>query len=302
VGRVTLALLRALAWALWWLPPRARDAVARGWGALLRAVRLRRRVVDENLRHAYPDAPAERARLVREAYRHLGRLAIEILLLLGPMRRYALRFGELRGKAHWDAARAAGKPVLFLASHVGNWEVMAATGCLGGIDILLVTKHLKPEWLHRAIEAGRLSCGVRATYEPRTLRDVLAELGRGGTVGFVLDQYAGPPVGVRVPVFGIPVSTSTALATLARRTGAVVLPVVNYREGGRLVVDIQAPIQWEADPDPARELAVNTARYAARIEEHIRAHPEQWLWTHRRFKGDLSPLRPDEWAQGRARA
>jgi KDO2-lipid IV(A) lauroyltransferase len=150
---------------------------------------------------------------------------------------------------------------------------------------MIVTKHLKPEWLHRAIEAGRARCGVQATYEPRTLKDVLAHLKRNGTVGFVLDQYAGPPVGVRVPFFGVPVGTMTAIAMLARRTGAKVVPVVNYREpDGRHVVSIRPALEWIPAKDPSEELAVNTARYAEEMERDIREHPGQWLWIHRRWK------------------
>jgi KDO2-lipid IV(A) lauroyltransferase len=182
---------------------------------------------------------------------------------------------------------------------------MAASGIqIPGLRILLVTKHLKPEWLHRAIERARARCQVSATYEPKTLRDVLRHLKAGQVVGFVLDQYAGAPVGMRVPVFGIPVGTTTAVAMLAKRTGAPVLPIVNYRlPGGDYRVDIRPPLAWELSPteDADEEIGINTAHYAAVLEKDIYAHPEQWLWSHRRFKGDLSPLRPNEWYEGRPR-
>jgi KDO2-lipid IV(A) lauroyltransferase len=301
---IVLPFLRALAWSFYLMPSRLRGQVGASIGFLLRALSFRSKVVRENLAYAFPGPgrEGERAKVFGQAYTHLGRLFSEILLLLGPMRRFAIRYGELKGLENWKAARQSGRGVLFLSSHVGNWEVMSAIGALSGIDLMLVTKHLKPEWLHQAIERGRASCGVGATYEPRTFRDVLAHLKRNGTVGFVLDQYAGPPVGVRVPVFGVPVGTQTAVALLAKRTGAAVVPVVNYRvPGGRYVVEIRPALPWIGDPDPGREIAVNTARYAELLEADVRAHPGQWLWTHRRFKGDLSPLRPEEWSEGRAR-
>jgi KDO2-lipid IV(A) lauroyltransferase len=266
------------------------------------------------LEFAFPHDEKKREYLFREAYRHLGRLVFEILCLLGPMKSFVLKYSELRGLENWKQAHEAGKGVIFLASHVGNWEIMAATGAVfGGMDLMIVTKHLKPEWLHQAIEKGRAACGVSATYEPRTLRDVLAHLKKGGTVGFVLDQYAGPPVGVRVPVFGIPVGTTSAVAMLARRTGAAVVPVVNYRKpDGRFVTEIRPALTWQkadskmgqsspGQDDTAWEIAVNTAYYAQVLERDIDDHPEQWLWIHRRFKGDLSPLRDGEWLEGRAR-
>jgi Kdo2-lipid IVA lauroyltransferase/acyltransferase len=306
VGVIVLAILRSLAWFLYWIPSAVREGLADILGWVLQTFGLRSRVIAENLQIAFPgesfDAVQKREALYASAYRHLGHLVLEILMLLGPMKKYSMKYTDFHGLEHWEKAKKKGKGVLFVASHVGNWEIMTARGALSGIDILLVTKHLKPEWLHRAIEEGRARCNVRATYEPRTLRDVIFHLRRNGTVGFVLDQYTGPPVGVRVPVFGVPVGTSLALATLAKRTGAVVLPVLNYRApSGRLVVEIQPEVEWQVHENPQLELAQNTARYAQILEGHIRSYPEQWLWTHRRFKGDLTPLRRDEWLEGRAR-
>jgi KDO2-lipid IV(A) lauroyltransferase len=305
VGWLILLFLRAISWGYWFLPAALRVGCGDALGFLLRRLALRRKIVGQNLSYAFPREIERRQALVKDAYRHLGRLTLEILLLLGPMRRFVLRHAELRGAETWRKAHESGKGVIFLSSHVGNWEVMAAAGAThGGMDLMLVTKKLKPAWLHRAIEAGRARCGVKATYEPRTLKDVLAHLKAGGTVGFVLDQYSGPPVGVRVPVFGIPVGTSMAIATIARRTGAVVLPVVNYRDpsGRSFVVEIRETLAWEKSEDSQYELAANTAAYAAVLEKDILAHTDQWLWIHRRFKGDLSPLRLDEWAAGRARS
>jgi len=131
---------------------------------------------------------------------------------------------------------------------------------------------------------------------------VLTHLKKNGTVGFVLDQYAGPPVGVRVPVFGVPVGTNTVVAMIAKRTGATVLTAVNYRtDEGTVVVEIGPGIDWIEHHDPNYEIAQNTAHYAEILQKHVYAHPEQWLWIHKRFKGDLSPIRPEEWEDGRAR-
>jgi KDO2-lipid IV(A) lauroyltransferase len=302
MGKLSLPLFYAFGWFLYLLPGRLRVALGSAFGAFLGQLKLRQKVVIQNLALAYPDDPEKQSAILKGSYRHLGNLFLEILLLFGPMRRFATRKVTITGGENWKKAHAQGKGVFFLASHVGNWEIMSAGGAVQlGMDLMLVTKHLKPEWLHQAVEKCRGRCNVRATYEPRTLRDVLAHLKKGGTVGFVLDQYAGPPVGVRVPVFGVPVGTTTAVAMLAKRTGAPVLPVVNYREpDGRYRIDIRPPVEWE-EGDPSTEVAVNTARFAALMEKDIHHHSEQWLWIHRRFKGDLSPIRAGEWAEGRAR-
>lgn len=304
--KVLLGILRGTGAGYAALPRSARGLFARGLGWSLRVIGTRAPIVRQNLDIAFPGENATeralRGRLFKEAYRHIGHLTFEILQVLGDLKGYCERNGELRGHENWKRASDLGRGAIFLSSHVGNWELMAALGALSGMDLMLVTKKLKPTSLHAAIEAGRLTCGVTGTYEPRTLRDVLAHLKRGGTVGLILDQYAGPPIGVRVPVFGVPVGTASTVAAIAKRTGAPVVPVVNYRTSdGRIIVDIQPALNWITDTDVQRELAVNTARYAEVLEQHIRQHPGQWLWIHRRFKGDLSPLREGEWSEGRAR-
>lgn len=304
LARLTLGLW---AWGIYLLPHPLRRLKGRSLGFWLRVLGLRSGVVRENLERAFPghgpEAVAKREVLYRESYANFGHLIIEILLLFGPLKQFVIRNIELRGIQHWHEARKVNRGVIMLSNHVGNWELMlAAGGVLGLMDILLVSKVVKPRWFHRLIEEARARCGISATYEPRTMREVLTHLKKNGTVGFAFDQYTGPPVSVRVPVFGIPVGTSLALAAIARRTRAVVLPATNYRTPqGRTVVEIGPPIAWEPRENANEELAVNTARYAAVVERDIYAHPEQWLWIHRRFKGDLSPLRSGEWAQERAR-
>lgn len=303
MGGMMSGILKLTAWGVGFLPRRAHAVVGNALGAGLRRARIRSRVISENLEFAFPGQPERQAELHELAYRHLGQLTLEVLLIFGSFRRFLQGHVDVTGVEHWREAHRRGRGAIFLSSHVGNWEIMAGSSVMvPGMDLMLVTKHLKPEWFHRAVERARLRYGVRGAYEPRTLRDVMRHLKAGGTVGVILDQYAGPPVGIRVPFFGIPVSTPSLLAMLARRTGAPVLPVINYRSpGGRYRVEISAPVEWVAASDPGEELGVNTSMYSKIIEKHILAHPEQWLWIHRRFKGDLSPLRDGEWREGRAR-
>ncbi len=315
-----LPLIQALAWMHYYSPPSMKRRYARGLAWVMDHWGLRKKVIRQNLEIAYSCQavgardfdqihPTQR---MRNFYIHLAWIVFEILYLFGPMKKFVMTRSQLKGLEHWQKALERGKGVLFLANHIGNWEVMAATGALQGrLEVLLVTKHLKPEWLHRAIEAGRKSCGVKGTYEPRTMKEILAALKRNQTVGIVLDQYAGPPIGVRVPFFGKWVGTSSVVAILAKRTGAVVLPVNNRRlSDGSFEVEIEPPMEWEAtspveggnDADTvAWEIAWNTQKYTHWIEKSILANPDQWLWIHRRFKGELGPLRDREWLEKRPR-
>lgn len=303
MGKLALTPLCIVGWLYAVSPAFLRFFLGKTLGRFLEFLSIRKKVICQNLEFAFPGSSPEnqatRSRLLSDAYVHLGYLFFEICMVMGPasaMKWFVKNRIDFKGLEIWKKAFDQGKGVIFLSSHVGCWEIMAASGGVRGIEVVIVTKRIKPSWLHDWIEKGRKQCSVEGAYEPKTLSKVLKQLEKKKTVGFVLDQYAGAPIGVRVPLFGIPVGTATVVAAVARRTQSPVLPVVNYRlPNGRIRVEIQPPIEFEKLPESPREVAHNTARYVKVLEKHILAHPDQWLWIHRRFKGDLSPLRTEDW-------
>ncbi|MFA5137866.1 MAG: hypothetical protein WC728_01445 [Elusimicrobiota bacterium] len=273
-------------------PRRAEIWVGPRLGRLFLALDLKRwRVAEENLKRCLPELDeAGRWELIKANYRHYGVLAFELMHLFSPLkghyRRYMQRISALEGYENWKRASDKGKGVIFASSHVGNWEVMAAAGGLAGIKLTIVTRRLKPDWLLGKVEASRLSVGVKAAYQPRTLPAVLRALRSGESVGFVIDQYAPPPMGMPAMFFNTPVDTLAAVGPLVERTGAAVVPVTTWRDPEGIVhVRIEPELELgEAVKDPAAVTQV----LARKVESWVRACPEQWLWVHRRFK-NVSP-------------
>ncbi|MDE2246662.1 MAG: hypothetical protein KGJ91_10925, partial [Xanthomonadaceae bacterium] len=208
------------------LPRRAELALGRVLGRLaLRVDRKRTRIARDNIRRCLPElGPAGWDALLRANYEHYGALVLELAHMFAPIpghwRRYVARTTRLEGFENWKRADAKGKGTLFCSAHLANWELMAAAGALGGVPVVMTTRHLKPEWLHRWMEKTRLSTGVRCLYQPRTMPGVMKGLRAGAAVGFVMDQYMVPPMGKPLRFFGVTVDTLAAIAPLARRTGA----------------------------------------------------------------------------------
>jgi len=257
----------------------------------------RRRIAEENIRRCLPElSPQKRGEILQANYEHYGILTLELLHIFTPIkghwRAYAARVARLEGFDNWKRAHDKGQGTLFCSGHFANWELMAAAGAMSGIPITIVTRHLKPEWLHRWMEATRLTTGVRCAYQPRTMPPVLKGLREGRAIGFVLDQYMPPPLGMKLRFFGMKTSTLSAVAPLARRTGAKIVPVRQLRgEDGIVRVSIDPEFPLGADD------AEDNQRLVDLIEMWVRDKPNQWLWAHRRFK-DVEW--PDEASQLRA--
>ncbi len=254
----------------------------------------RRKIAEDNLKNCFPDlAPTQIDQMLKKNFEHYGALLFELLHMASPLRghyaRYAAKNSTIENLDILQTALDQKKGVIFVTSHMANWELMAASGGVNKIPLLMVTKRLKPAWFHKLIEDARSSLGVRGTYEPRTLPDIMRTLRRGQTVGIVMDQYAGPPMGIEVPFFGVRVGTLAAVSVLVERTGAIVLPVMTVRGGDGVVRSYVQP-----PPDLSGVINDNeacTALLAACVESWIRKNPTQWHWVHRRFKNVIWPGR-----------
>lgn len=267
------------------LPRPAELALGRFLGRVGHAVDpKRRRIAHDNVRRCLPElGPTGWDELVRENYEHYGILFLELLHIFTPIPghwpAYVRRVTRLTGLENWKAANEKGQGVLFCSAHLANWELMAAAGANAGVPITIVTRHLKPEWVDEWMRTTRLSAGVGAFYQPRTMPGVLRGLRDGQSIGFVMDQYMPPPMGKKLRFFGVEVDTLTAIAPLARRTGAPITGVTQRRgPDGIVTIHIEPEFPLGADDD------ADNQRLSDLVEKWIRAEPAQWLWAHRRFK------------------
>ena len=282
------AVLFCAATPVTFLPRSLEVRLGRGLGRFMLAVDWKRKKIAlANMARCLPELDAAgRQKLLADNYSHYGILFLELLHYFSPFpnhyRAYARRITALEGYELWKAAHDRGQGVIFISGHLANWEMMVAAGGLRGMKVNLVTRHLKPEWLHKHIEARRLSVGCRGIYQPRTLPALLKALRRGEDIGFAIDQYMPPPMGSPAPFFGTVVDSLTAIGPLAQRTGAAIMPVAQIREADGFVHIVIFPELdlGEDRADPSRA----ATRLNGVIEGLIRKNPAQWLWVHRRFK------------------
>ncbi len=271
------------------LPQRARDAIGDFIGFLwFDVLRIRRKVAVDNVTIAFPDRSLEeRERIARASLHHMGRTLIDFTLFPFFRKSKVEAFFVIKGLEHVDQALKGGKGALFLTCHLGNGDFAIACMSQLGYPMNLISKEFKARWLNDLWFGMRRKHGTRFISAEKSSFDILKALRRNEIVLFVLDQFMGPPVGVRTRFFGRETGTAAGLALIADRTNAPVLPCYTYRqEDGRQVVVFEAAIPYQRLDDSLREknIAVMTQVYTDKIETIVRQHPEQWMWIHRRWK------------------
>lgn len=245
---------------------------------------LRRDIVEGNLRIAFPAADAEWIeRTARASYEHLGRETM-MMLRLATMTREALI--ERTHTINEDAAKQAiarGRGVVVVAGHLGNWEIGAAMMAARGYAVDVIAKRSANPLFYEKVLSARERLGVGVIDFQRATRQALAALRAGRAVAFAADQHAGRS-GLWVPFFGRLASTYRGPALMALRTGAAMFLSIPLRQGDGTYEITLEPIPVERTGDMEGDVLRLTETYTRRLEEAVRAHPEQYVWQHRRWR------------------
>ena len=247
-----------------------------GW-LLFSVLRIRRRVTLQNIEAALGLPRAARVLLARKVYAHLCTGALELFRAGELQRREAERMLG-HGLARLRRHLAGGRGLLVLSAHVGQWDLLACAAARCGLKVNVVTREIKTGWVNRVWMEERAACGVRLLPARGSARGIVAALRRNEVVALVLDQHE--PGGAVVPFLGRPAATGTALARLARATGAPVVPVFLLREGLGYKLVVEEPLKVGRGDDVVEV----TAAFNRVIEAQVLETPEQWLWLHRRWK------------------
>jgi KDO2-lipid IV(A) lauroyltransferase len=235
-----------------------------------------------NLTRAMPENGAEEnRRILRGMWDNLGRVIAEYPHL--PRICASLEGGrlEIHGIDHVRTMREDDKPGLMFSAHLANWEVLAASAPLVGLELAVIYRAPNNPLVDLMLR--RLRGNPRQFRKGRDgARDMIAHLRRGGHGAMLVDQKMND--GIPTPFFGRDAMTAPAIAQFALRLGAVIVPARTERLGGaRFRITVLPPLAVTKTGDRAADERAVMTEINCLIESWIRARPEQWLWLHRRW-------------------
>jgi Kdo2-lipid IVA lauroyltransferase/acyltransferase len=267
--------------------PMARAVAAMLARMLLWSLPRLRRTAMTNLRLAFPDwTDAKRREAIQRMTRNLGWMAAEFAHFPKLSRGNVEKLVVLDGFENFDAARLQGKGVIFLTGHMSAWELAPFAQALYGHPLSFLARAIDNERVNRLIDSYRCLSGNRPIEKNNSARAMLRVLHDGGTVGVLADQNTSVDEGVFVDFFGIPAATTTGLVRMARHTGAAIVPGFLFWDEAMRKYRLQfgPAVAMQCTEDEAGDIRENAARCNRVIEDYIRAHPDQWLWVHKRWK------------------
>ena len=275
-----MRLLLALMAGAHRLPPGLLRAIGGLLGSVLYFLaRERRQVAQTNIGACLPALnSAHRRALVRQTFRLFGQGLVDRATLWHASAECIRRFVRLEGAGHLSAL--AGRPVILLAPHFVGLDAAWSRLTLERRLVTIYANQKNPAF-NAALLAGR-----RRFNDPLLLsrqdgvREALRALKEGLPLYYLPDMDLGARDALFVPFFGVPAATVTAVARLARLSGAAIVPCIATLSDRGYRVRLYPP--WQHYPGVSVES--DTRRMNAFIEEMVRTEPAQYHWLHKRFK------------------
>lgn len=232
-----------------------------------------------NLALVFPDMPEDgREAIARGGLDNFGRTFAEIFSSSEFAERHRLRPLSGPGLSDLVAAYEAGRPLVLATGHIGNiWSIVVALRARG-VDTAVVYRPTGKRPFDKVYVAHLKALGGKAY--PRTrpgMRQMVRHLKAGGALVMLIDQFTHG--GALLDFLGHPARTTLTAAELALKFDAPMFPIYGLRKDDGLNFDhvVGRPIA------PATPEAMTQA-FNDDLAEKVRAHPEQWMWMHRRWK------------------
>ena len=284
-------IVRFLALLATALPVEVSHKIACGFGTLSYWIlRKRRKIALENIANALGNSLPERRKkeIARSAFQNAALSMMELFTVEKIKKEAEARF-ELFGNEFLEEAFSKEHGVVLVISHLGSWEYLSFLPYFTKRPWSVVVKNIKNPYLDKAIDAMRRVMTVNPISKDSSVRAIFQELKAGHGVAILVDQWAGNE-GLWIDFFNTKTSTTSIPARLSEKTGCALVPAYCLRKSpGHYEIHIEKPILCDRDQPGLENTATKDLNQV--LERQILAHPEQWLWGHRRWKNAPAHLR-----------
>jgi len=284
--RFTLALLTTATRPVQKMSPLAAHRFGTTLGRFAYNVAKRPRTIAvRNLRLAYGDTltVSERNSLVCRTFEHYGRGVVTFLRAETYTKEELAALTVCRGWEHIEQGFLAGRGVIFVSAHLGNWEMLGRWGAtVKDLPLTAIAKDPKNPALAQYLRMRREEAGFGVLSRGESARAVIQLLNRGEVVCLLADQNSGD---LFAPFFGVPAGTVAGPAAFAQHTGAALLPIFCLAQpDGTYEIECFPPLSLESSGERKADQQRLMTEFNRILEGVVRRYPDQWLWLHNRWK------------------
>ena len=223
----------------------------------------------------------ERERIVKNMWGNYGRIFADYMYIKNFRNENLFKNIEVVGENILDEIKNAKEPVIFISGHFNNFELMALYLEKSGIDLAAIYRPLNNKFLNPLMEKIRIQyiCKKQIKKGISGTKEILKHFRNGTSIALMIDQRVSE--GIKSKFFNNLALTTTIPAQFVKKFKCKIVPVyIERKNKHQFVLEILRPINFSKDED-IESITMNLNKV---LEELIRRKPDQWIWTHSRWK------------------
>jgi KDO2-lipid IV(A) lauroyltransferase len=272
------------------LPRKVRKTFFVGLGYFAYKVSKRyNKVIRQNLQFVYGDTIDE------EFIQKISKNAFKQLLLnflyTMEIRYYSIE--ELSKKVSFEndevlkKVQEQNRPIIFVTSHYGSWELAGAMLSALREPIMIVYKKMKNKYFQDYLLSSRSKSRMKYVERGGATRRILKQLRSGGAIALLIDTNVNKKEAITVDFLGKPTSQIKTTAYFARKFDAALIPaLIHTTDDENYIIKFYDEIIPPKTEDEEEDIRVSTQMQTDWLSKEILKAPEPWFWLHRRFKDD----------------
>ena len=241
-----------------------------------------KKIIYSNLTNAFPNLNEfEKKKITKTMWCNYGKILAEYVFIKN-FREIKLEQNIIvKGQEILDEIQINKKPVIFISGHFNNFELMAMHIDKSGIDLAAIYRPLNNKYLNTIMEKIRRNyiCNKQVKKGIAGTKLLLKYFRNGTSIALMIDQRVSQ--GLRSNFFNKKASTTTIPAQFIKKFKCDVIPIYIERTNNiNFKITINKPIKFS----DSSSIEVITNDLNKVLEEMILKNPEQWIWTHDRWK------------------
>ena len=236
-----------------------------------------------NLSKAFPELGRKgRNKILKKMWFNYGRILAEYMFIKDF--RNKTKFSKkiiIENQEILEKIKKNSKPVIFISGHFNNFELMAMHIEKSGIDLAAIYRPLNNEFLNPIMEnirkkyicKNQIKKGISGT------KEILKSFKNNKSIALMIDQRVSE--GVKSNFFNEEAFTTTIPAQFVRKFEAPIVPIYIQRNNNdTFSLKIFDPIHFSKD-NSIENITSDLNKF---LEKLIKKNPDQWIWTHNRWK------------------
>ena len=235
-----------------------------------------------NISKAFPEIEEKSTELiVKKMWENYGRILSEYMFIKNFRNSKYKKFLTIEGQEILNELKDSKEPVVFISGHFNNFELMAMQIEKSGINLAAIYRPLNNIFLNKIMEKIRTKyiCRKQIKKGGSGTRELLESFKNNYSIAIMIDQRVSESI--KVDFFNQKASTTTIPAQLFKKFGSKIVPIYIERINGvYFKMTVSKPIILEKE-STIEEITLKLNKW---LEKMILVNPDQWIWSHDRWK------------------